>query len=87
MVAHLSVLCQMLPRLTNFVLEVCDLFVEACLCGCRVGEILINRTELVIDRLNYADVGVGDGCGVGTDSVRTRFVFWNEVYLDVISKQ
>ena len=84
---HLSVLCQVLPWLTHFVLEVCDLLVEACLCGCRVVEILINRTELVIDRLNYAHVGVGDGCGVRTDSVRTRYVFWNEVYLDVISEQ
>jgi hypothetical protein len=61
--------------------------VETCLLGCCVGEILINRTELVIDGLNYPHVCVGDGCSVGTDSVRTRSVFWNEVYLDVISKQ
>jgi hypothetical protein len=72
----------MFPRLSDFVLEVCELFVEAAFSGSCVVEIIFNGTKLVIDRLDYSDVSV---CKRGV--VRTLSVFWTELDLDIAIEQ
>ena len=61
MVAHLSVFCQILPWLYDFVLQVCKLFVETCFSRCSVFQVVFDRAELMIYGLDDAGVGVGDG--------------------------